>query len=186
MEKFLTNSFTRFISDVRTNFDFYCHISFDRSTCRYHVPNETKSITKNQNDDSFFMSVSSASYAIPFMISLEIYERDRIYDCLRCFPPLTDNKTSFQIYYLISKRSSFYTALRFWFLWVSLHTHLAEVMEAKDHWNRHRRKRQIIRTRKAKGYNGFDINCSCVCRSCYPLYDIFSKYGCLSKNSDRG
>ena len=46
--------------------------------------------------------------------------------------------------------------------------------------------RQIIRTRKAKGYNGFDINCSCVCSSCYALYDIFSKYGCLSKNSDGG
>ena len=34
--------------------------------------------------------------------------------------------------------------------------------------------------------NGFDINCSCVCSSCYALYDIFSKYGCLSKNSDGG
>ena len=52
----------------------------------------------------------------------------------------------------------------------SLHTHLAEVMETKDTWNRHRRKRQIIRTRKAKGYNGFDINCSCVCSSCYALF----------------
>ena len=68
----------------------------------------------------------------------------------------------------------------------SLHTLLAEVMETKDTWNRHRRKRQIIRTRKAKGYNGFHINCSCVCSSCYALYDIFSKYGYLSKNSDGG
>ena len=59
-------------------------------------------------------------------------------------------------------------------------------MEAKDTWSRHRRKREIIRTRNEKGYNGFDINCSCVCRSCYALFDIFSKYGCLSKNSDGG
>ena len=57
-------------------------------------------------------------------------------------------------------------------------------METKDTWNRHRRKRQIIRTRRAKGYNGFHINCSCVCSSCYALFDIYSKYGCLSKNSD--
>ena len=50
---------------------------------------------------TFSMSVSSAPYAIPFMISLEIYERDLIYDYLRCFPPL-NYKTSFQIYYLIT------------------------------------------------------------------------------------
>ena len=43
----------------------------------------------------------SAAYAIPFLISSGIQERDGIYNCSRRFPPL-NNMTSFQIYYLIT------------------------------------------------------------------------------------
>ena len=50
-------------------------------------PMKLRVLPKNKMT-AFSMSVSSAPYAIPFMISLEIYERDLIYDYLRCFPPL--------------------------------------------------------------------------------------------------
>ena len=48
---------------------------------------------------NFVIWVCSASYAVPFMISFGIQERDGIYYCSRCFPPLR-NTTSAQIYYL--------------------------------------------------------------------------------------
>ena len=50
---------------------------------------------------TFVIWVCSASYAIPLAISYEIKERDGIYYCLRCLPPL-NNKTSLKIYYLIT------------------------------------------------------------------------------------
>ncbi|XP_015766981.1 PREDICTED: tachykinin-like peptides receptor 86C isoform X1 [Acropora digitifera] len=45
--------------------------------------------------------VCSVAYAIPYGISFGIQERDGIYHCFRCCPPL-NNKTSLQIYYLIT------------------------------------------------------------------------------------
>ncbi|XP_044175588.1 tachykinin-like peptides receptor 86C [Acropora millepora] len=45
--------------------------------------------------------VCSAAYAIPFLISSGIQERDGIYYCSPWFSPL-DNRTSVQIYYLIT------------------------------------------------------------------------------------
>ena len=45
--------------------------------------------------------VCSAAYAIPYGISFGIQERDGIYHCAGCFPPL-NNKTSSKIYYLIT------------------------------------------------------------------------------------
>ena len=45
--------------------------------------------------------VCSAAYAIPFLISFGIQERDGVYCCLNYFPPL-NNITSKQIYYLIA------------------------------------------------------------------------------------
>ena len=48
---------------------------------------------------TFVIWVSSASYAVPYMISYRIQERDDIYYCSRCFLPLS-NTTSAQIYYL--------------------------------------------------------------------------------------
>ena len=48
---------------------------------------------------ALFAWVCSAAYAIPFMISFGILERDGLYHCLRSFPPLA-NTTSSKIYYL--------------------------------------------------------------------------------------
>ena len=48
---------------------------------------------------NFVIWVCSASYAVPYMISFGIQERDGIYYCSRCFPPLR-NTASAQIYYL--------------------------------------------------------------------------------------
>ena len=126
----------------------------------------------------FVRWIFSASYAIPFMISFGIKERDGIYDCLHCFLPLNSNP-SLQISYLVTFYFLYYAPLLI-LTCGYLHSHLADVMETKDNWKRHRRKTQIIRIRKAKGYNAFYIICSCVCSSCYALYDKFSKYGSLS------
>ena len=48
---------------------------------------------------NFVIWVCSASYAVPYMISFGIQERDGIYYCLLWFPPLR-NTASAQIYYL--------------------------------------------------------------------------------------
>ena len=48
---------------------------------------------------TFVIWICSASYAVPFMNSYGIHERDGIYYCLPWFPPL-GNTTSLQIYYL--------------------------------------------------------------------------------------
>ena len=128
--------------------------------------------------------VCSAAYAIPYGISFGIPEQDDIYNCSPWFPPL-NNMTSFQIYYLITFVFFYCTPL---LILInsdgSLHAHVAEALETKDTWKRHWRKTQIIRTRKAQGYNCFDIDYSCVCSflvssSCYALYYVFSNNGCL-------
>ena len=63
-------------------------------------PMKLRVLTKTKMT-TFVIWVCSASYAIPLMISLGIKERDGIYYCLRCFPPL-NIKTSLHIYYLIT------------------------------------------------------------------------------------
>ena len=93
-----------------------------------------------------------------------------------------NNKTSFQIYYLITFLFLYCAPL---LILMGLYTLISRRL-----WKRKMESspnKETNHQNKESGglsLNGFDINFSCVCRSCYALYDIFSKYGCLSKNSD--
>ena len=51
---------------------------------------------------TFVIWVCSASYAVPVVISFGIHEQEGIYFCSVFFPPLGNNTTSVQIYYLIT------------------------------------------------------------------------------------
>ena len=78
--------------------------------------------------------VCSAAYAIPFMSSFGILERDGLYYCLRSFPPL-DNTISSKIYYLTM--FLFHYCAPLFDSYGSLYAHVAEALETKDPWKRH-------------------------------------------------
>ena len=91
---------------------FSCHVSIHASIAIVMVvsidrffavvyPMKARTFRQKIKMVTLFGWVCSAAYAIPFLISSGIQERDGIYYCSPWFSPL-DNRTSVQIYYLIT------------------------------------------------------------------------------------
>ena len=102
-----------------------------------------------------------------------------------CFPPL-NNKTSFQIYYLITFLFLYCAPL---LILMILYTLISRRLWQRKILGIVTEERQTESSEQEKGrviMALISIAVVFAAHNYYELYDIFSKYGCLSKNSDGG